>query len=56
MKIEPVFYAYWSDEADEMIETSDLIGYRVVSNTGAILGFGETRSEAVSLAQEALYL
>lgn len=47
MIIEPVF-SEWGD--------GERIGYRVISKvTGATLGFGESRSEALSKAQSKIF-
>ena len=47
MIIEPVF-SEWGD--------GESIGYRVVSKvTGAVLGFGETRSEALAKAHSKMF-
>lgn len=47
MIIEPVF-SEWGD--------GERIGYRVVSRaTGTVLGFGETRSEALSKAHSKMF-
>lgn len=50
--IEPVYDEYWDDVRDEFISTDTLVGYRVVSERGVILGEGETREEALERAQE----
>lgn len=56
MTIEPVFGhgAVWGDEDD--MGDGTLIGYRVVSKTtGAVLGFGETRDEALTNARRKMF-
>jgi len=50
MIIEPVYRALVSEDEGEWGE-GELMGYRVVSKlTGAVLGFGETRDEALAEA------
>ena len=44
---------YWDEVSGEFVNTDILIGYRVVSQTGAVLASGETREEALAAAYEA---
>lgn len=50
--IEPMYDEYWDDVKDEFVSTDTLVGYRVVSSIGTILGEGETREEALTNAHE----
>ena len=50
--IEPVYDENWDDVREEVISTDTVIGYRVVSDRGQVLGQGETREEALERAQE----
>lgn len=52
--IEPMYDEYWDEVKEEFIHTDTLIGYRVVSDTGALLGEGETREEALEAAMDVL--
>lgn len=54
--IEPVYDQYWDDDRDEFIHSDFVVGYRVVSETGAILGEGETREDALAKAQEHIFM
>lgn len=54
--IEPVYQQYWDDVSEEMVETGELVGYRVVGDTGTVLGIGETREEALANARERVLL
>lgn len=55
MIIEPVYRALVGEDED-VWGGGELLGYRVVSNsTGAVLGFGETRDEALSEAHRKIF-
>lgn len=50
--IEPMYDEYWDEIKEEFMHTDTLIGYRVVSETGAVIGEGESREEALASAHE----
>lgn len=50
--IEPMYDAYWDEIKEEFMHTDTLIGYRVVSESGAVIGEGESREEALANAHE----
>lgn len=54
--IEPVYDSYWDDDREEFIHSDFVVGYQVVSDTGTILGSGETREEALARAHESQLL
>lgn len=56
MQIVPVIDQYWDDVVGELVSTGEVVGYKIVSETGALLGAGETRVEALKAAQDALLL
>ena len=50
MNIEPVYRAIAREDGGDW-SVGELMGYRIVSRTtGAVLGFGETREEAIAEA------
>lgn len=53
--IEPIYDEYWDEGSGEFASTDTLIGYRVVSETGAVLGEGESRDEALANSHAALF-
>jgi hypothetical protein len=54
MIIEPVYRAPIGDDGDW--GEGELLGYRVISKTtGAVLGFGETRSDAFAQAYQRMF-
>lgn len=50
--IEPVYDSYWEDDREEFIHSDFVVGYQVVTETGAVLGEGETREDALANAHE----
>lgn len=55
MLIEPVYRALVGEDESDWSE-GELLGYRVVSkSTGAVLGFGETRDEALGQAHKRIF-
>jgi len=57
MTIEPITRQVWCDAAEEYEDTHELVGFEVRDDkTGAVLGFGETRAEALAAAQSFLLL
>lgn len=50
--IEPVYDSYWDEGREEFIHSDFVVGYQVVSDTGTILGSGESREEALASAHE----
>ena len=55
MQTQPVFVEEWSDEQGSYVPTTELIGYRTVSDRGDILGFGDTREIAVENARRSMW-
>lgn len=55
MIIEPVYRALVGEDEGDWGD-GELLGYRVVSKaTGAVLGFGETRDEALAKAHRRIF-
>lgn len=50
--IEPVYDSYWDDIAEEFVHTDTIVAYQVISDTGTVLGEGETREEALTSAND----
>ena len=56
MEVFPIFESYWSEEAEDMIDTGVVIGYESRDRQGRLLGTGETVAEAIEAAMRALYI
>ncbi len=54
--IEPVTRRVWNDIEEEYVDTYEVIGYEVRSERQELLGYGETREEALNAAQEFILL
>jgi hypothetical protein len=54
MDIVPFYFEEWSEEEGYM-PTQHIEGYRVLSNEGEVLGWGDTQQEALEAAHKALW-
>ncbi len=45
----------WSEAEGMYISTHELLGYKVIGTDGKVLGYGETKSDAIEAAYEALW-
>lgn len=56
-RVEPIHRCIWDDAKAEIVELSDVYGYRVVSGSdGRTLSEGESREEALRRASEFILL
>ena len=53
--LEPVWRMEWSEAEGMYISTHELLGYKVIGTDGKVLGYGETKSDAIEAAYEALW-
>jgi hypothetical protein len=56
MQIVPITRQYWDEVVEELVCTDEIVGYKVVSETGALLGAGDSRAEALHAAHESILL
>ena len=56
MTIEPIMAQVWCDRAEEYVDTYSLSHYEVRADDGTLLGTGETRDEALTVARSFLVL
>lgn len=54
--IEPLTRYAWDDEDEEYRDTTEVFGYEVRNERGAVLGTGETRRDALAAARAAMLL
>lgn len=54
MELHPYYRQQWSGE-DGYVDSDELIGYMVVGSHGKTLGYGESESDALEAAYEAMW-
>lgn len=54
--IEPLTRYAWDGEGEEFRDTTEVFGYQVKDESGAVLGSGETRRDALAAARTAMLL
>lgn len=54
--IEPITRRAWNEAEEEYVDTHEVMGYEVRGERQELLGYGETREEALNAAQEFILL
>ncbi|MDO8571438.1 MAG: hypothetical protein Q7R79_02065 [bacterium] len=52
MYILPIRHRVWDDHRGEVIELPDIYGFQALDKSGAVVGEGESREDAITAALE----
>lgn len=55
MQIQTVYAEEWDDGSLTYVPTEEVLGYRALTDTGVLIGYGTTRDSALECARRAMW-